>query len=153
WSDLQLFGWTHPLAVLAALRFALVALSLAAWSSLRSAMQNQSSSGFDTTLVALCVCMALAQVYVGSTQPVTYTGHFLVHLVTVLLVYCAVPLRLPLQAIPALLMSAGIGAAMVAKPPTSGLTSVGILWMLLGANSLGVCVSRQLHLSKRRQFL
>ena len=151
-SDYRLFGTEAPFPVLVAVRIALLVLTAFVWTRLRLATRDHTPRQFDAALLLLCAASALAQVYVGSTRPATYTGHFLVHLITVLLVYCAVPLPLRLQAIPAILMSAGIALSMWLNPPMESLTTPAIAWTLIAANVLGTCVSRQLQLSARQRF-
>lgn len=152
-SDYRLFGSNHPFPLLFALRLTLVAYSAAVWKVLGSAAAALNPRRFDLALLFLCIVMALSQVYVGATRPATYTGHFLVHLVTVLLLYVAVPLPLRFQAFPAMLMSTGMAFCMWLKPPQDGLTIQAVTWTLIGVNVLGWSVSRQLQVSKRGLFI
>lgn len=152
-TDYRLFGTEMPFPLLLGVRLGICAMSALVWMKLRAAVRTLQPLRFDRALLLWGVVLAVAQVYVGFTRPAHYTGHFLVHLFTVLLTYCVVPLPLLLQAIPALIMSVGMVACMAVKLPTDGLTSTALTWTLLAGNVLGASISRQLHLSGRMQFL
>ena len=152
-ADYRMFGLAMPFPVVLAVRLGIVALSVLVWRKLHSAVAALQPRQFDRALLLWGMIVAASQVYVSFTRPASYTGHFLVHLFTILLTYCVLPLPLLLQAVPALMMSAGMVACMWMKPPADGLTSNALVWTLTAANVLGSSMSRQLQLSKRRQFL
>ncbi len=152
-ADLRLFGSKMPFPLLLGVRLAICALSLLVWMKLKEAVRALQPSRFSRALLIWGIIIAAAQVYVGFTRPAHYTGHFLVHLFTVLLTYCVVPLPLLQQAIPALIMSAGMVACMAVKLPDDDLTSRALVWTLLTGHVLGASISRQLHRSGRMQFL
>ncbi|MHA3772102.1 hypothetical protein ACXR0O_11245 [Verrucomicrobiota bacterium sgz303538] len=152
-ADYRLFGFGMPFPAIFGVRLGIVALSILVWRKLRSAAAALQPRQFDRALLLWVVVIAVAQVYVSFTRPASYTGHFLVHLTTILLTYCVLPLSLLLQAVPALIMSGGMLACMWMKPPADGLTTNALCLALMSANVLGSSISRQLQISKRRLFL
>lgn len=152
-ADYRLFGSEMPFPLLLGLRLGICALTALVWVKLRATVQTLHPPRFDRWLLLWSIVIAAAQVYVSFTRPASYTGHFLVHLFTVLLTYCVLPAPLLLQAVPALIMSVGMVVCITVKLPADGLTSSALVWTLLAGNVLGASISRQLHLSGRLQFL
>lgn len=152
-ADYRLFGFEMPFQAILGVRLGIVALSFLVWRKLRFAVAALQPRRFDRVLLLWGVIIAVAQVYVSFTRPASYTGHFLVHLTTILLTYCVLPLPLLLQAIPAIIMSVGMLACMWVIPPADGLTANALCLALISASVLGSSISRQLQISKRRLFL
>ncbi|RYD76112.1 MAG: hypothetical protein EOP84_17330, partial [Verrucomicrobiaceae bacterium] len=152
-NDYRLFGIAMPFPLILGFRLGICALSVGVWMKLRSAVHTLQPQRFDRALLSWSVILAAALVYVSFTRPANSTGHFLVHLFTILLTYCVVPLPLFRQAIPALLISIGMTVCLALKPPADGITSTALLWTVIAANVLGASISRQLHRSGRMQFL
>jgi hypothetical protein len=149
-SDYRLFGTTTTFLGLLGIRSALILYTLLTLAALRKGLTPQ---GFDRVLLGWSLIVALLDIYVSSTRPANYTGHFIFEVVYVVLLYTALPAPLPCQALAALVVGiGGVTLFFAVKAPTDGLTGTALAMAYLLANVLGGASSWELQRWKRRQF-
>jgi hypothetical protein len=149
-SDYRLFGTTAPFFWLLGIRTALALSGLLTLVVLFKALTPRI---LDRALLSWSLIAVLGDLAISSTRPADYTGHFLIEVVFVVLLYTAMPVPLPYQAIPALLLGAGgVILFLAVKTPRDGLTGTALALAYFVANVLGAVSSWELHHWKRRQF-
>ncbi len=144
-SDFLLFGDSSQFYVLLAARMGVILLSLLFWRQLRRELPT---ADFDYVAFCWALLVVTQILFVTSTRPPSYSGHTIVNLSTVLLLYTIVPLPMSSQAILAGILS--VGCALLAIGDALWIAAVS--WSLLGANVLGVFVSHRLNRWGREMF-
>jgi phosphatidylglycerophosphate synthase len=147
-SDYRLTGPGSLFLTLLAVRGAFFVFSVATWFGLR----RLRAAAADRLLLAWSFAVCGQHLFVSATRPPTFTGHFIVGVILVLLTYCVLPLLLNWQAIPALLVSAiGIGLAVFGNG--AGITTTSVVGAYILANLIGAATSRRLHQRRRQVFV
>lgn len=145
-SDYVLFGQGASFWALLIARASVIALSLLVWRQLR---QDLTSSEYDYMAFFWGLLTVTQILYITSTRPPSYTGHLVVNLSVVLIIYTVLPLPLRQQAILAGILS--LGCALLALG--QGIATVAVCWSLVAANTLGVFCSLRLHRQGREMFV
>jgi hypothetical protein len=149
-SDYRLFGAASMFFWLLVGRTASVLYTLL---TLALLLKRPAPHILDGAVLSWGLAAAVLNVCVNLTRPADYTGHFIIDVVYVVLFYVVLPVPLPCQAAPALLVSVASVALFVAvKQPVDGLTGTALAVAYLLANVLGGLSSWELHRWKRRQF-
>ena len=144
-SDYRLFGTGREFYLLSATRAVAAAVCALTWFGLRRPLPAPVR---DRVLFAWGAVVVAQILYITSTRPPTYVGHAVVNLNAVMLAYAVIPHPLVLQV--ALAGSLSLGCALLAAG--DGLEARAVGWAFLGANTLGVVVSRRLHRQGREMF-
>lgn len=144
-SDYQRFGTEPPFHALLSARIAVVAVSVLTLIRLRRPLPAPTC---DRAMLAWGAAAVAQILYVTSTRPPTYLGHAVVNLGAVFLAYTVIPMPLAGQVV--LAGSLSVGCAALAAGDGLGAAAVG--WSFLGANVLGIVVSRRLHRQGREAF-
>jgi hypothetical protein len=148
-SDYFFFGPTRAFAALLASRIVFAVACLAVAASLR---RQSSPRAYDLRLLAASLGLAVYTLAVSATRPSTYSGHLLLAVILVAVAYCVLPLPLPLQSVPALVLSAGsVWMSWHGGASGPGLTAVWVSFA--AANILGVLASHEYQRGKRELFV
>ncbi|MBM4072806.1 MAG: hypothetical protein FJ271_28345 [Planctomycetes bacterium] len=150
-SDYQLFGFGPTFFVLAAVRLAAVAATLAALVLLR---RISSMEIMERGLLLWGLLQVSVLLFVNFTRPPGYLSHAVWDVLVVVLTYVALPIRLSYQTVPAVLMSIGnIAIVLLVKSPAQEMTTTVVIVANVFANLLGFIISHGLQCWRRRQFV
>lgn len=123
---------------------------LAAWQIYRQSMVKT----FDRIMFSWVVLIATHMMIVSAVRPADYGALVAWDVFVIFAVYIVIPMPLHFQMVSALFLT--IGSSMLwlvyKAPPWHPLETVSILGAYLFSNIYGILVSRQLNLSRRRQF-
>jgi hypothetical protein len=150
-SDFVFLGLQFHLYIILGVRAVIILASLVVLGWLRAPRQPVA---VDRIVLAWILMMGAALVYLSCARPLSYTSHAIVNVLYVALMYSLVPLPLARQVIAPLLVSFGVlflGNWVNPWPDPAVLVVMAAALIL--ANALGAEMSRELHCSKRRQFL
>ncbi|MBI3652213.1 MAG: hypothetical protein HY231_14425 [Acidobacteria bacterium] len=150
YSDYLLFGGTPKFTLLVSLRGVAILLSvLMTWLLSKEITSRQ----FEIAFLSYLSLLGVFFVYVHSTRPPGYSSFAVLTVLTLGVMYLALPLPIHLQIIPAALISAGsLVLLVIANPLTDQLTRISIIFGIVCVNLVGVLASRQAHCWKRQQF-
>ena len=151
WNDYLLFGLSGQFTRLASVRLVFLVWTL----GLALALARASSTpAYHTLLTAWLVSVCATNLYVSSTRPPDYFGHFVLDIVVVMFLYTAVPAPLTVQIVPAALFTSGIILQFWQAEVAYRDIAAGALGLsLVVCNGLGILTSLDLNRSRRRQFL
>jgi hypothetical protein len=149
--DVVFLGLTFHSSIIVAVRAVILSISVLLWLWLR---QPRAPGEIDRVLLAWEIMASVAIVYQACAPPASYTSHAVLNVLYVILMYAIVPLPPRWLFICPLLVTLGVlflGNWVNPWPDTATLVVTSAA--LVVANIVGLEMSRELHCSKRRQFL
>lgn len=149
-TDYAFLGPGPAFRTLLALRAALIAATAGAYAAAGRVRTPRAADLLLTAWLGACVSVEFAILW---TRPASYTGHLLTDLLVVLVGYCVMPLPLAFQAVPMLLLTAGVGVVCVFARAMDRPSLVAALVAFCAANVLGAAVSARLKARGRRLYL
>jgi hypothetical protein len=147
-NDFILFGFGPKFFVLLAARYLHLLGAIVVWLALR---RCQGPWAMDRLLMVGCIVAGAFHLYACSTRPPTYTGHAILTVLSVIVMYCVVPLPWTAQSILTLLFSVENVALMIYLG--TGMTATALAGACAAANALGAAMSWRLNRRQRQVFL